>query len=100
MFIRGDTHQIILSFVSNEYEVPGDYDDMQRSHQNANDDTLQLELGCPSSNNCFVDATGPWNTVGRTITKTNGATVDFEEPGFAAEGKICGFPTGSTIWQL
>lgn len=79
------------SFV-NEYETPGG----TLSIPNANDALCNWNSDVPL-NNCFVDATGPWNTVGRTITKTNGATVDFEEPGFAAKGKICGFPTGSTI---
>jgi hypothetical protein len=78
-----------LSFV-NEYESSGG----TLSIPNANDELCNWKSDIPL-NNCFEDATGGWNTVGRTITKSNGSTVDFEEPGFAAEGEICGFPTGS-----
>jgi hypothetical protein len=78
-----------LSFV-NEYESPGG----TLSIPNADDELCNWKSDIPLPN-CFEDATGGWNTVGRTITKPNGSTVDFEEPGFAAEGKICGFPTGS-----
>jgi hypothetical protein len=74
-----------LSFVT-EYESPGN----TLSIPNADDELCDWNSDTPL-HNCFEDATGPWNTVGRDITKTNGTTVDFQEPGFAAEGKICGF---------
>lgn len=80
-----------LSFV-NEWESPGD----TLSIPNANDELCNWKSDVPLPN-CFVDATGGWNTVGRTVDKTNGSTVDFEEPGFAAEGKICGFPSAATV---
>ena len=73
------------SFVT-EYEASGG----TLSIPAANDELCNWDSATPLSN-CFEDAEGPWNTVGRTLTKTNGSTVDFEEPGFAAEGKICGF---------
>ena len=43
---------------------------------------------------CFQDATGNWNTSGRTITGTMSPN---QRPGFGAEGMICGYtgsPTG------
>ncbi len=79
-----------LSFV-NEYESPGD----TLSIPNARDELCNWKSDIPLSN-CFEDATGMWNTVGRTVDKKNGSTGDFQQPGFAAEGKICGFPTAAT----
>ncbi len=79
-----------LSFVT-EYESPGG----TLSIPNTNDALCDWNSAVPLQN-CFVDSTGMWNTIGRDITKANGTTVDFEEPGFAAEGKICGFPTTAT----
>ena len=48
---------------------------------------------------CFVDSTGNWNTTPRKIIAKNKQTgqetlVNFDTPGFAAEGKICGFTPG------
>ena len=84
ILIQGVTNP--LSFV-NEYESPGG----TLSIPNANDELCNWNSETPLPN-CFEDATGSWNTVGRTITKANGSTDNFEEPGLAAEGKICGFP--------
>ena len=74
-----------LSFVT-EYESPGN----TLSIPNADDALCDWNSATPLQN-CFEDASGPWNTVGRDMTRANGTTVDFQEPGFAAEGKICGF---------
>ena len=80
-----------LSFV-NEYELSQG----TLLIPNANDELCNWKSDVPL-NNCFEDATGMYNTVGRTITKPNGSIGNFEEPGFAAEGKICGFPTAATV---
>ena len=45
----------------------------------------------------FTTNPGTWNTVpgNRTLTDNKGVKSAFEKPGFAAEGKICGFSTGT-----
>ncbi len=89
ILIQGVTNP--LSFVT-EYESPGG----TLSIPGADDELCDWNSATPLQN-CFEDATGNWNTVGRDMTRANGTTVDFQEPGFAAEGKICGFPTGSSM---
>jgi hypothetical protein len=79
-----------LSFV-HEYESPGN----TLSIPNSDDELCNWKSDVPLPH-CFEDATGGWNTVGRTWDKKNGTREDFQEPGFAAEGKICGFPTAAT----
>jgi hypothetical protein len=73
-----------------EYESPGD----TLSIPGTDDALCNWKSDVPLKN-CFVDATGGYNTVGRTWDKKNGTTENYLEPGFAAEGKICGFPAGT-----
>jgi hypothetical protein len=78
-----------LSFVD-EYETPGG----TLSYANTDDELCDWDTDTPL-HNCFEDATGMWNTEGRDRPKTNETMEDFKEPGFAAQGKICGFTTGT-----
>jgi hypothetical protein len=102
MFAGGD---ILIQGLTNPTSFVTEYENPQGtlSLAAADDELCNWDTDTPiqkgNGNPCFEDATGPWNTTPRTYYKKTGpneSLQNFVAPGFAAEGKICGFPANST----